>query len=163
MNAPIQELRIFVMPGYLRFKGTRAQIEAEGLIPAGTEYPRDDDVVSWERGEVEFRLRHGRPDDAKGHRRAWAGADCWCVDVNVPAHDWRWWQRRRVQEKVDALHAEIYRQTADGAKAERLLFRRWCAARSDNAYQAFRSQCLPACKKPGRPCGATVAGANAGS
>lgn len=150
MSTPLPEIRITLEVGYLRFKGTRAQIEDEGLIPAGAQYPRGHDGVSWERDGLEFSLHRGRPDNAKGHRNTWADADCWCVDIMVVGRDWSWHARQRVHAKAEELRAEIYRQSPAGRRAKEEQWKRFFASQRDNAYQAFRAQCVPARRRSAR-------------
>lgn len=55
----IGELTILLDPrlGGASYFGTRAQIEAEGMVPATTEWPKGFDVVRWSAGDNEFWLR----------------------------------------------------------------------------------------------------------
>lgn len=57
------------------YEGTRAQLEAEGVIPAGTEWPQHRNTAQWEDGRVRWSLSRTRPNGMKGPMRLWTTGD----------------------------------------------------------------------------------------
>ncbi len=152
-TTPERELKVGIYTasfGYWEFKGSRAQLEAEGVIPPGTEWPQGKRVLYWNQGRLRFWLGRARPDGVKGPMSVWASGDWWFVRCDIPddiANPGGW----RIQQKARELAQEIHAQTPAGRREWNERFSRYWAAHSDAAFQAFKATLLPQRKKPGRP------------
>ncbi|MCA8080864.1 hypothetical protein [Burkholderia cepacia] len=122
------------------YKGTRMQLEAEGIIPAGTKWPEGFANLYWEAGGIRFWLRRNRPEGAKGPRRAFLNSDYWSLQTNVPGLSW---QDETIQRKTKELAALIRAQTLEGQKERLGQLNRYKFACNDAKFQAFKAL-LPA-------------------
>lgn len=123
--------------GYATYKGTRAQLEAEGVIPANPKWPSGRTTVHWQAGKYSFELRRTRPDGLKGPMTLWTNGDWWHVQwmlTNGPSHKERAF-KWKVEELADEWHrhSDIYRQIHAAQ------FRKYWAAREDTRFQAFKA------------------------
>lgn len=59
------------------FRGTRAMLEAEANMPAGTDWPAGAKTLHWEDGAFRWSLCRARPDGLKGPMKLWASGDWW--------------------------------------------------------------------------------------
>lgn len=150
-TTPGRELKVCISTrtfGYWEYEGTRAQLEAEGVIPPGTEWPQGKRAIYWQQGPLRFWLSRTRPEGVKGPMSIWATGDWWRLrcdtadDINRPG--WR------IQQKARELAQEIHAQTPAGRREWNERFSRYWAAHSDAAFQAFKAALLPGRKKPGR-------------
>lgn len=76
--------------GIAEYLGSRALLEAEGLVPAGTDWPAAWSDQRWQSGGFSYWLRRRRPPGAKGRRSAHAEADWFALrwePVNAPRLD----------------------------------------------------------------------------
>lgn len=121
------------------YKGTRAQLEDEGIIPADTEWPEFGKYsVYWHADGLMFDLRRCRPDGLKGPMRLWLGGDYWCLRVTRSDRECR-----AIRSKARELKELLYRNSEEGTRRWR---ETWAAAersRNDEAFQAFRAK-IPA-------------------
>ena len=143
------------------YKGTRAQLEAEDFIPAGTVWPEGGQSVHWEKGPLKFGLKRTRPEGMKGPMRLWLAGDYWCVRVGqkvLPD-----WGSYAIMQKKAELKAELFRQSPEGRRQWSANWERICKAREDKAFQAFKNALVPQRKKPGRPIKTTVTQTQAAS
>lgn len=144
-------LKVCIRPYKLDFweyEGTRAQLEAEGVIPPGTEWPELAQDQRWEAGRFRYWLRRCRPDGMKGPMKLWTSGDWWCLRcdlLNGPDH-----ATRSILEKKAELVAELYRHSAAGQREWNAQWNLYWKAREDKAFQAFKSIFMPERKKPGR-------------
>lgn len=146
-----RELIIDVSPGWwAEYEGTRAQLQAEGLIPDGLEWPRAAADKHWEANGFDYWLRRNRPEGHKGPMRTWLEMDNWFIRVQVTGRDWAWRARQNIEEKAKALRDEIYRQSDAGRREQDLAWGAWCKSKEDEAFQAFKAIFIPERKKPGR-------------
>lgn len=154
-NAPPvieRELQISIYPDeWANYEGTRAQLEDEGLVPKGFEWPRAAADKRWSAGRFEYWLRRQRPEGFKGPLRQWLECDWWFVRVTVIGRDTRWRGQREIERKRKALEAEIYRQSPEGMRDRDANWKRYWAAHEDKVFQAFKATFIPQRKKPGRP------------
>lgn len=69
----------------VNYEGTAAQLEAEGLIPSGFEWPCHVGPIAWESDGFTYRLVRMRPRSFEGSKRAWLAAaatvDHWQLSV----------------------------------------------------------------------------------
>ena len=122
--------------GFERWIGTRAQLEAEGLIPTDLKWPVGFLDVGWRRGAFDFRLYRCKPDGAKGPRSLWKEVDYWAVNrysVNRTSH-----LQDQVAMKAAELRALLWKQTPEGIQQTN----RWARACSDEPFQNFMASAL---------------------
>jgi hypothetical protein len=150
-------LKVIVYPldwGFSEYQGTRAQIEAESVIPAGTVWPEGQQSVSWEQGLLSFSLKRTRPDGMKGPMKLWIEGDYWKL---------RWGPKVQpdhgtcaIMKKKAELKAEMFRQSYEGQHQWSDNWDRYQKACKDKAFQAFKNIIVPQRKKPGRPAKTTA-------
>lgn len=150
-------LKVIVYPldwGFSEYQGTRAQLEAEDIVPAGTEWPEGGQSVRWEKGLLKFELKRTRPDGMKGPMKLWLAGDYWNL---------RWGPKVQpdhgtcaIMKKKAELKAEMFRQSYEGQRQRMAHWERYCKARGDKAFQAFKDAIVPQRKKPGRPAKTTA-------
>jgi hypothetical protein len=134
------ELRIEIwLDDWVQYIGTAAQIEAEGLIPAGFEWPRAAAHKQWESGGFCFWLRRIRPENHKGPMRSWYGLDNWLLRVGVTGRDYQWGVRRKLERQAEALRAEYHRHSAEGQREWLSAWHRYRQAVDDDRFQAFKA------------------------
>lgn len=124
---------------YADFKGTAAQLIAEGLTPEGFEWPHAANNAQWEANGFTYWLRRVRPDGHKGPKRSWLELDHWLIHVQVTGRDFAWRRRRKLERMAEELAAEQYRDTAAGSRERDAHWKRYWKACGDEAFQAFKS------------------------
>lgn len=135
---------------FSKFVGSRAMLEAEGIIPDGTKWPDGYDDLYWQSGQFDYWLRRQRPEGAKGPRRIFADVDWWCLRwelTNAPSP-----AERAIMRKTQALNDEIYRHSAKGREEWAKNFGRYLETTKDDRFQAFKAL-IPGLVRPkrGRP------------
>lgn len=138
---PSDDLIVICDPGradYSEFIGTRAMLEAEGVMPEGAEWPQGYDRAYWTAGKFDYTLVRVRPEGAKGPRKLFADCDWWCV---------RWELRQRptpaaraIAAREKALKEEIYRQSPKGCAEWEESWRRFREAEHDARFQTFKAR-----------------------
>lgn len=140
-NDPTGELIIaidYYGSGRTEFMGTRAMLEAEGIIPANTRWPEAYGRECWNVGTLHYELGRQRPEGAKGPRKAFATCDWWCLSQERP--DGLSYQQRVLRDKKKELEALAYQCSREGQIKRAAYFeRRWAAGR-DTGFQAFLAQ-----------------------
>lgn len=129
------------------FVGSRAQLQAEGVIPTDAQWPEGLDTYEWESASLKFSLRRTKPSDLKGPRKVWAGVDWWVLrgsHKGAPP-----FAIREIQRKRRELEAAMYRETLEGRREASVLWHRYWQAREDKAFQVFKAKVLPQGIKPG--------------
>ncbi|WP_342620831.1 hypothetical protein [Rhodoferax sp. GW822-FHT02A01] len=144
-------LTVIIRPYDLEFseyRGTRAQLEAEEIVPAGTAWPEGGCSVRWESGLLRFELKRTRPDGMKGPMKLWLEGDYWNL---------RWERKvrpdfgaREIMKKRAALEAELFRHSYEGQRQQSANWDRYWKAHEDKAFQAFKSTIIPQRMKRGR-------------
>ncbi|MES2024480.1 MAG: hypothetical protein V4448_02880 [Pseudomonadota bacterium] len=119
------------------YQGNRAQLEAEGVIPEGTEWPDGDSSVKWEAGRFTYRLRRTRPDGMKGPKKLWVEADWWALrwDTTEPQD----YAANEIKRKTKELADTIYRRSPRGCAEWSANWNRYCKALEDKKFQAFKA------------------------
>lgn len=123
--------------GLTEYHGTRAQLEEEGVIPKGTEWPSGYDDCRWQSGKFDFRLRRERPPGAKGPRRDFADVDLFSLRwelTNPPSH-----AQRQIALKTQELKDTIYRCSPKGKAEWSAQWDRHWETTKDAAFQAFKA------------------------
>lgn len=152
LSAPAQitdELHIDIFPrAYANFRGSAAQLIAEGLIPDGFKWPTGSDNTHYEIGLFSFWMSRCRQKGTTGPAKTWRCGDYWCVRRTLTSMDKNCFHEARVFEKQQEL-AEVIRHATPAWKREsRLAF----AANLDVPYRAFRNLLIPEVKRGrGRP------------
>lgn len=147
-TTPLRELSIEIWPrGYDWWHGTSAQLEAEGLIPKGFDWPKGKEHRGWTSGEFNFWLLRCRPEGHKGPQSSWLTIDNWSLRRTLAAHAGDGFAAARLHEKKVALAEELWRQTHEA----HLQSNRSWNAYQDTAYQAFRARIVPQPPRRGRP------------
>lgn len=149
-NQPAErDLIIRVSPcyGWADYLGTAAQLQSEGLIPSGFEWPRASSEKIWSANGLEYRLRRERP---RGHKGSWIDLDSWNLTTFASGYDANWVDRRAIDRKARELRDEIHRLAPAGAREWRAFGARCWAASQDKAFQDFKALFVPERKRPGR-------------
>lgn len=121
------------------YQGTRATLEAEGVIPAGTNWPEGFNDLRWSDGRFRYWLRRERPEGCKGPRRQFLTVDWWmfrCDPLETESVAARG-IKRKAKELADAVH----RASAKGQAESNAHWNRWCEARNDKPFDAFKAAC----------------------
>lgn len=140
---------------FWEYHGTRARLEAEGIIPAAVVWPATGArAVTWQDGRLKFSLRRIRPEGLKGPMRTWINGDWWALRGDlVDGPDMR---QRRILRMQRALERETYLQSPAGQRVLSAEFSRLHAADRDKDFQSFKAL-IPALTPPCR--GRRAAGA----
>jgi hypothetical protein len=123
---------------FWEYHGTRAQLEAEGIVPAAIAWPAAGaQSVGWQDGRLKFSLRRIRPDGLRGPMRLWVNGDWWALRCDlIGGPDML---QRRLICMQRALELETYRQSPAGQRAWYAAYKRLRAADCDRAFQAFKA------------------------
>ena len=122
---------------YAEYRGTRAMLEAESVLPKDTEFPSGYENLRWVAGNYYFWLRRRRPPGAKGPRRQFIDCDWfhlrWGLKKQPP------WEQRGAITRERELQVAIYRASPEGRLEEAALFKRYWASVDDAKFQAFKA------------------------
>ena len=118
--------------------GTRAQLEAEGLVPPQTVWPDRDRWVGWTTPWFEFWLRRTRPLGMKGPKRLWVQSDWWALRQTLLADRGKGHWPAVIYEKKCELEALVWSQSEQG----RQYTERWKKAQADEVFQAFKHRLI---------------------
>lgn len=136
-----RELRIDLRPyGWhmWEFEGTRAQLEAEGVIPPGTEWPATGArAVEWKAGPLKFSMHRTRPPGLKGPMRLWISGDWWRLRCE-PVNRLDGWQQQEAEAERELRRVRYFKSPA-GQRALHVECQRRYAADRDAAFQAFKA------------------------
>ncbi len=148
-NTTIQEI-IVCMPysDIAEYQGTRAALEAEGVIPAGTKWPEGFRDIRWEDDHLRYWLRRERPEGAKGPRKQFLTFDWWRVRFDPIKTES--WEGRMVRQKAKELEDAIFNQSKEGRAFSNLQMSRIVKARSDEKFRAFVKELIPSIDQPKR-------------
>lgn len=132
---------------FAEYQGTRATLEAEGVIPAGTKWPDAFNDLVWEDGTFEYWLRRKRPEGIKGPRKNFLSVDWWmfrCDPIQRKSHE-----TVAIEKKSKELADEIHRHSPKGKEEWN---KQWFAsleAQRDDRFQDFIAL-IPGATKPKR-------------
>lgn len=150
MSAPIalpSELTISMkFAGLAKYQGTRAMLEAEGIIPANIKWPDGCDSVWWDDGKYRYWMRRERPEGAKGPRKLFVTVDWWSVRQQLIAENH---VTRELERKKQELAEYAYRNSAEGQYEWQRRFDSYAEACADEKFQAFKAL-IPGLIKPKR-------------
>jgi len=144
-----KDLVIHMSPEYgsCSYAGPRAALEAEGIIPAGTEWPTGFTSVEWEAGQFRFRLTRTRPEGAKGASKLFVACDWWRLHwdkINDVS-----WEDRVIARKAKELKDAVYSLSVSGRRERYAQSERFYAAGRDQRFQAFKAL-IPGLVRPRR-------------
>ena len=136
--------------GQPEYFGSRAQLEAEGLIPENTVWPKGTIWRYWTSGVFRFSLfrtrQHGT--NGKGPAKVWMEGDWWCLRCGlINAEDCF---AQRIQEMQAEIADLTHRRSPEGERQFYELYARYEKCSNDMAFQTFKSTFLPEPKKSGR-------------
>lgn len=129
------------------YQGTRAALEAEGVIPAGIKWPESFDEMHWEDDKLGYWLHRERPEGVKGPRKQFLDVDWWVLRFKPLKTES--FAARIVKRKAKELADTIYIHSAKG-QAERS--KHWACyweAERDEKFQAFKAL-IPGIIRPKR-------------
>lgn len=144
------ELVIEIRPCNLdltEYQGTRAQLEAEGVIPEGTVWPDGDKSERWQAGLFKYNLHRKRPNGMKGPKKRWVEGDWWALrwePANLPSP-----AEREIKRKTKELADTIYRRSAKGEAEWSANWKRYWETTEDKKFQAFKAL-IPGLVRPKR-------------
>lgn len=143
-----KSMMVFMYPSMRKweYRGSRAALVAEGIIPADLVWPHGDSHADWESGRLSYRLfRLGRG-SVKGAVNGDPQGDVWSLrcSFNDGLND----ASRAIAAKRQELRQEIHAHSVAGRREADQRIERHSAARRDMAFQAFKALILPARKKP---------------
>jgi hypothetical protein len=139
------ELQIeFRTDSYWTARGTRAQLEAAGLVPEGVTWPEGTDCIEWTSGRLLFNLWRDRFKASRKPKKAQLQRDSWVL---------RCWRNDRrlhhVEIEIRAHIRAIEELRHSDTKAGRERFDRYLTAECDDAFMAFMKTVLPRQGKSG--------------
>lgn len=133
------ELRIEILRyQWVRYEGTAAQLQAEGLVADGFQWPRAAASERWSAGGFDYCLRRTRPSGHKGPMRSWLEIDNWVIFVEVTGRDLHWHTRRALERKAEELEALRRQGTGDFQREWDAMMGRYHKACDDKSFQAFK-------------------------
>lgn len=148
---PPAEIVVVCVPdiAIAEYQGTRAALEAEGVIPAGTDWPEAFSDLHWDDGKFHYWLRRERPEGQKGPRRQFIDVDWWMFRCE-PLYG-RSIEARAIDRKTKELAEYIHRNTAEGKAARSKQWDRYWESQKDRPFHAFKASCGIAERRRGRP------------
>jgi hypothetical protein len=133
------DLIIEILPrDSVEWLGTRAQLEAEGLVPREVLWPDRDRWIGWTADGFEFWLRRARPLGMKGPKRLWIQGDWWALRQTLLANRGKGHWPAVIYEKKCELDALLWSQSDEGQRC----VERWQNARSDRRFQSFKNKTI---------------------
>lgn len=122
--------------GFWEYHGTRAQLEAEGVIPPSMVWPVGKNGRHWETAGYYWGLRRIRPEGLKGPMKLWINGDWWSVRCEPTVRTDR---ALRIADMKRALDHAIFMESPAGKAALRVHWARTDAMREDKAFQRFKA------------------------
>lgn len=147
---------------YAQYTGTAAQLQAEGLIPPGLQWPTADQRHKWEAHGMRYQLYRCRPDDHRGPKSSWLALDHWRLRISRPGCSIFDRERKELERQAAELQRRYYYLTPQGAHAYQQAFARYVAALQDKGFQLFKQR-LPGLqprRRGGRKPSTTTQGAS---
>lgn len=122
------------------YLGTRVMLEAEGIIPPGTEWLEGYFDLRQKDEKFRYWLRRRRPPEAKGSRKQFENVDWFCLRwelLNSPNAE-----ERQIARKKKELDHTIYHHSTQGRKewSVRVRYERLREAERDMQFQAFKAK-----------------------
>lgn len=132
------------------YQGTRAAIEAEGIIPEGMLWPIGFENIYWKSEGLRFWLARFRPEGIKGSRAELSDMDWWMLRINPL--EFVDYSKLHLRLKARELVEAIYYASDEGRAQSLLRMQRYEAAQDDRGWQVFKNL-IPGIRRPprGRP------------
>lgn len=131
--------------GVAEYQGTRAALEAEGVIPVGIQWPDGFNNHRWEDDQFRYWLCRKRPEGIKGPRKDFVDIDWWMLrfdPLNAKPIS-----VRNVERKAKELADTIHLQSAEGRAAWHKRYDAYQETRKDEKWQAFKAL-IPGVNRP---------------
>lgn len=128
------------------YRGTKAMLESEGVIPEDFEWPEGYNDVRWKDDRFNYWLRRNRPEGAKGSRKQFANVDWFELRWELINADPI---KREIARKVKELEDLIYRHSSKGSAENQSRWERYHKAKDDKQFQAFKAK-IPCLGTDGR-------------
>lgn len=122
---------------HAEYIGTRAMLEAEGILPKDTDWPQEDSVLHWRNGRFNYFLSRTRPAGAKGPRRQFLDCDWWSLRWELPNRLSHF--DCEIKRKEKELRDYIFQHTVEGHTKWLAEFDRYLKATKDAKFQAFKA------------------------
>lgn len=147
VNTPSQEMIVRLQPehGYCWYEGTRAQLEAEGLIPESLQWPKGYTRRHWNSGMFQFLLFRKRAPGLKGRHR---DGDWWALRWRHQDHSHV--RTLQIRLRLQELEEMTRRCSPEGEAEVWQRLSRCEAADRDARFQAFKAL-VPGLLQPPRP------------
>jgi hypothetical protein len=142
------ELIIEIIPRWItRFRGTSAQLIAEGLIPEGFKWPSRNRSEDWSVGNYTYSVQRCRVPGTKGPQSVWIDGDFWVLDYGLAKVSYNY-RDYVVHEKMAEIAEIIFRGTNAWGRQFHVAYN----AKKDEKYMAFRQQLgITEPRRRGRP------------
>jgi hypothetical protein len=124
--------------GFWEYKGTRAQLEAEGVVPAGSEWPNGRQSLYWQAGGLSFCLRRARLEGRKCPSKVGVYGDWWSLRCDMRSGPDT--KALIILEKQRELAETIRVFSPAGQQEIKAEFDRYLATTKDQAFQAFKAK-----------------------
>lgn len=134
LATPSADLVIDIYPrGWDIWRGTKAQLMAERLVPPHIKWP--DRVLNrtWHEGNLTCKLRRCRPPETSDPQDLWVEGDYWILRRSRTSLFLDEFAEARFYEKLCKLARDLWEQTPEGVNE----FKRWKAAQNDKRFQDF--------------------------
>ena len=133
------DLIVSVLPrAWVQWEGARTLLIAEGLIPAGFEWPAGKQWKTWDADGWHYWVMRCRPPGMKGPMRLWVQGDWWSVRRSRTVDAGTGYAAASLYEKRRALDREIWRHSPEAARQ----FNRFWKAHEDASFQSFKRRAL---------------------
>lgn len=131
----------------IQYQGTRAALEAEGVIPDDMEWPKGFTQLRWEDESYRYRLTRRRPEGVKGPRKDFLTVDWWAIHFSPKRA--REFMARRIELKVQEMQELVYQASKEGRAERNQHWHRYFAAKNDERFQAAMAS-IPGVLPPAR-------------
>ncbi|AON55790.1 hypothetical protein [Herbaspirillum seropedicae] len=122
---------------FCEYRGTRLQLEAEGIIPPDTQWQDGfNSSRTWTVNGISFSLFRVRPRGAKGPRRQFYDCDYWCLRI---MREEKAGQDYALEEQKKKLREMLYHRSPEAAANRSKEYKKICAAREDATFQRYLS------------------------
>ena len=122
--------------GHIEWRGSRARLEASGLIPPDFEWPRRIDYSHWRADGFDFLLRRCRPDGLMDPMQRWMNCDYWFMRRTLPCNPLDIWFTQEVYRDLGDILSRATRQ----GEAMRLDFSK---VHADERIEMFDARLVP--------------------
>ncbi len=134
---PKSDLVLNIYPrGWDIWRGTSAQLIAEGLIPSHIKWPERLLSRTWIQDGLICKLHRCRPPEKKDPQNLWMKGDYWLLRRSRTSRFIDELAEARTYEKLCELTRKLREQTPEGINE----LKRWIDAQDDQRFQAFMAR-----------------------